>query len=89
MVDVYLGAYTYDSDPTKKYHNLYENVPIKEKLASVVDGKIEYILYLFKSGQTVSPFDAYPQYFTKIYDNGQATIFKTNKAQINIDNPPS
>ncbi len=82
MVDVFT-IYTFDPDPIKKYKDLYENIPIQKKLAILKEGKIDYILYVFPDPSGSSPFDSFGQYFMKIYDNGQAAIFKINKTTVN------
>lgn len=81
MADVYLGAYTFDSDPTKKYAKIYDpNTSEVERLRLIADGQIEYILYVYHGNHPASPgqtaFDQNRQDFQKIYSNGEAAIYK-------------
>lgn len=83
LADVYMASLTFDEDPTKKYKDLYADVTIQEKLSLLKEGDIDYILYLYKKGQQQSAFDAYPEYFTRVYDNNQAAIYQVNKEKSN------
>lgn len=78
LVDVHMASYTFDPEPTKKYKDLYNSaVPIEKKLAMLKDGDIDYLIYQYPLGERQSPFDAYPQYFTKIFDR-TAAIYQVN-----------
>lgn len=81
MVDVHMASYSIDPvAPTKKYQELYNfSVPIEKKLAMLKEGDIDYIIYQYLPAKKYSPFDAFPQYFIKIYGNDQAAIFQINK----------
>ncbi|MFA6492766.1 MAG: hypothetical protein WCV58_01350 [Patescibacteria group bacterium] len=81
MVDVHMASYTFDPKPTKKYAEIhYFDTPNKKRLELIKDGQIEYILYLY-GDEKVSPFDQYPEYFTKTYNN-KAAIYKVNQTMI-------
>lgn len=85
VVDMYAASFPFGQESTGAYQNIYKkDVPIKDKLKSLSDGKIEYVLYVYPKNKP-SPFESYPQYFTKIYDNGNATIYKIEKDQVNAD----
>lgn len=85
MVDVHMASYTFDPDPTKKYENLYKNIPLEEKLSLLKEGDIDYILYQFQSGETQSLFNQSSKYFIPIYNNSSVVIFKINKNKVQLD----
>ena len=85
LVDIHMASYTFDAEPTKKYEDLYNfNVPIGKKLAMINEGDIDYLIYQYPAGKSQSPFDLYPQYFTKVYQSS-AAIYKINKDQVQLD----
>lgn len=84
LTDVHMASWTFDPEPTKKYKDLYENIPIEKKLALLEEGEIDYLIYQYQAGENQSPFDFYPEYFVKIYDSN-APIYKVNKEQVKAD----
>lgn len=85
LVDVYMASFPFGQESMGAYQNLYRtDVPIQDRLKSLKNGKIEYVLYAYSNNKP-SPFVSYPQYFTKIYDNGNAAIYKVEKEQVEAD----
>lgn len=85
LVDVYAASFPFGKESTGAYQNIYKvDIPVQDRLKSVNDGKIEYILYAY-SNNKANPFTEYPQYFTKIFDNGNAAIYMVEKEQVGAD----
>lgn len=83
LVDVHMASMTFDPEPTKKYKNLYSfNIPIDQKIAMLKEGDIDYLIYEYQTLDMSSPFDPYPQYFTKIFSNDKAVIYQINKSAL-------
>jgi len=73
LADVHMPLY--GSTAEKNFIVLFKNVPIKKKLATIKEYKIEYIIVIQAKNQNQDYFDQYPQYFKKIY-NEEAIIYK-------------
>jgi len=77
LTDVHMASYTFEAEPTKKYEKIYEpTLAEDERLALIQDGQIEYILYLYQTGTSPTPFDNHPQDFSKIYSSPTAAIYQ-------------
>lgn len=83
LVNISMSSYDYGPDPIRKYKDLYDwNIPIEKKLTMVEEGKIEYLVYQYQLNNHSSPFDGFPQFFTKIFSNEKAGIYQVNKSAL-------
>lgn len=68
LLDQFLGAYPHSAGETKSKKLFEANTSIEDKIKFVKATKLQYLLVINAKASTV--FDAFPQYFTKIYDHG-------------------
>ena len=87
LIDIHMASWTNndDVDPTRLYRELYEDIPIKDKLILLKKGDIDYVMYVYNKKKEPSLLDNYSEYFIKIYNNKKVVIYQINKDQVQLD----